>query len=106
MVIRLLNRQHVPHSRCSKHVARGQTGRLYGEDGTPNAEQYPRRFDLGFFSQMIKGDADHRGATKKFGDAADLENKHRALDTAEAEKLIHRLPPDERRVRRYHSEAW
>lgn len=48
---------------------------------------------------MIKGDVGHSGTIKKSGDAGDLESRTRALDAAEAEKFIHRLPPKERRVR-------
>eukprot|EP00752_Nemacystus_decipiens_P010357 g9227.t1 len=50
------------------------------------------------YKQMVKGDAEPDGATKKFRDAVKLENKQQPLDAAEAEKLIHRLPPDERRL--------
>lgn len=48
---------------------------------------------------MVKGGAEDDGGTKKFGDVADLQSKHRVSDAAEAEKLMHRLPPEERRVR-------
>lgn len=47
---------------------------------------------------MVKGDGEDDGATKKFGDPASLENNHKGLD---AEKLMHRLPPEERRVCSY-----
>lgn len=47
---------------------------------------------------MVKGDVEDHGAAKKFVNAEDLENKHRGLNAAEAEKLMHRLPPEERRV--------
>lgn len=50
-------------------------------------------------AQMVGGNVRGNKTIRSHGATASSANGHKGLDAAEAEKQIHRLPPDERRVR-------